>query len=354
MSRLVACICALLVTAGTLLAVPVAADAQVPSGFRPSSTSWLDDRNGFVVGFVPNGADWRTVVLRTIDGGATWLPLAAPQVPLTSVDRRVRVRFANARDGVITDGQAMYATHTGGSRWHRVGLPGAGPAFDIGALASNDRSWYAIVSNDNTTRLYATALTADRWAPVPGIELAGRGGGTVAASGTGATVALNLIHESIAYWSTADGRTWRPGEPPCTIDGNPELGLTGGATVFALCSFNPGRGFMSKDVLKSVSGGPFALVGQAPDSGITTDFAVASPARIAIAAVGVGAAWLHLGTQGGAVWETPFVLDEPPFSDLAFTDERNGVLVWGGPLWDQAAVYRTTDGGTTWTAVGFG
>jgi photosystem II stability/assembly factor-like uncharacterized protein len=353
MSRLVGWICALLVMAGTLLAMPAAAGAEGPSGFMPSSTSWLNDDKGFVVGFVPNGVDWRTVLLRTIDGGATWHPINTPQLPLVSVDRRVRVRFANARDGVITDGQAMYATHTGGLLWRRVDLPGAGPAFDIGELASNDRTLYAIVSNDNTTRLFATPLAVDRWAPVPGVELAGRGRGTVVAGGDGAYVALNLIHESIGYWSTANGRTWRPSEPPCTIDGNPELGLTSGATVFALCSFNPGRGSMFKDVLKSVAGGPFTLVSQAPEPGITTDFAVASPSRMAIAAVGVGAAWLHLGTQGGTVWETPFVTDEPPFSDLAFTSERNGVLVWGGPLWGQAAVYRTTDGGTTWTAVDF-
>ncbi len=333
------------------LAVPAVSSAAVPAGFAPSSTSWIDDNRGFVVGFAP---DERTILLRTVDGGATWRPLGVPQVPLTSVDQRVRVHFANSRDGVITDGQALYATHTGGLLWRRVDIPHAGAAFDIGALASNDRALYAIVSNDNATRLFATPLAVDRWAPVPGVELAGRGGGTVVADGESAYVALNLIHQSIGYWTTANGRAWRASEPPCPIDGNPELGLASGTTVFALCSSNPGQGLMLKDLMKSVAGGPFTFVSQAPEPGITTDFAAASPSTVAIAAVGIGAAWLHRGTLGGTVWDTPFVIEEPPFTDLAFTSERNGVLVWGGPLWDQATVYRTNDSGTTWTAINFG
>jgi hypothetical protein len=277
-----------------------------------------------------------------------------PPLRLISVDRRVRVHFANDRDGMITDGQTVYATHTGGRLWRRVDLPGTGPSWEIGALASNDRALYAIVISDTGTRLFDTPLGVNLWAPVPGVELTGRGGGTVVAHGSSVYVALNVIHDSISYWASTNGRTWRVADPPCPTDGNPELALAADETVFALCSSNPGTGFMAKDLMKSVSAGPFTPVSQAPEAGITTGFAAASSSTVAIAAIGAGAAWLHRGTQAAMLWDTPFITDELPFADLAFTSDRNGILVWGGPLWGEAKVYRTHDGAATWTELTLG
>lgn len=347
MFRWVGWICAALVTIA-MLSTPASAEREdaVPAGFVPSSTSWISDSNGFVLGYAPCAAGQCARLVRTTDGGATWRPLSAPAVPLVSVDRRPRVHFANTRDGVITDGQGMWVTYTGGLRWLRVEVNG-GPAFEIGALASNNRAFYAVVINDTRTRLFALPRGGTRLAAVPGVELAGRGGGTIAAQGDRAYVALNVIHESIRYWTGA--RAWQPAEPPCTIDGNPELSLTGG-TVFALCSSNPGQGFMAKDLMRS-DGGPFQFVSQAPDPGITTDFAAASPSTVAIAAIGGGAAWLHRCTREATVWDTPFITDELPFADLAFTSANNGVVLWGGPLWGDAKLYRTHDAGAGWTAL---
>src|SRR5262249_23688323 len=118
-------------------ALPVAAsaDTALPAGFTPSSTWWTSDDTGFVLGFAPCGSGQCAALARTVDGGATWRRTGAPPVPLTSVDLRPRVRFANDRDGVITDGHTMYSTHTGGTRWRKVELSGVGPEFDIGELA---------------------------------------------------------------------------------------------------------------------------------------------------------------------------------------------------------------------------
>jgi len=351
MFRVLGWVCAALL-AVALAAVPGAAAASpgagVPSGFLPSSTSWIDDHRGFVLGFAPCPAGQCPVLVRTADGGATWTRVRVPAVSLTSVDRRVRVHFANELEGLVTDGRKLYVTHTGGRLWRPIELPG-----DVGALASNAGTLYAIVSDDNRTRLFATPRGVDRWAAVAGIELPGASGsGTVVARGTGAYVALNVIHESIGYWATENGRVWRATEPPCPASANPELSLAG-PTVFALCSYNPGRGFMFKDLLRSDSGGPFTLAGQAPEAGITTEFAAASASTVAIVAIGAGAAWLHRGTDGGKTWDSPLVIDEVPFADLGFTGELTGTVVWGGPLWGDARVYRTHDGGATWTPLIF-
>lgn len=354
MVRFVGLICAALL-AVTMVTTPAVTQPQstVPAGFVPSATSWIGDDTGFVLGYGKCGEQQCAALAKTTDGGTTWRALAAPKVPLISVDRRARVHFANARDGIITDGQAMWVTHTGGLNWLRIPIAAAGPNAEIGDLAANDLAFYALIINDNSTRLYAMPLRSTVWAPVPGVQLAGRGGGTVAAQGDRVYVAINLIHEAIAYWTSGDGRTFRPKPAPCTIDGNPELSLAR-TTVFALCSSNPGRGFMTKELLRANDSGPFQFVGQAPDPGITTDFAAASPSTVAIAAIGAGAAWLHRCTDQATVCDTPFITDELPMVDLAFTSEHNGVVLWGGPLWGGATLYRTHDAGASWTAQSIG
>jgi photosystem II stability/assembly factor-like uncharacterized protein len=345
--RLVGLICAALL--GVSLIAPASAQAEssrVPAGFAPASTSWISDSTGFVLGYAPCAAGQCPALARTNDGGATWRSLRAPAVPLTTVDNRARVYFANELDGLISDGQVAYATHTGGLLWRRVNLP----AGEIGAVAHSNRAWYAVVANDTGTRLVSAPLQADRWTAVPGVALAGKGRGTIATRGGNVYVTLNVIFEAIGYWSTANGRTWTPGEPPCAADQSPELTAAGGA-VFAVCSYNPGRGFMLKDLFRLDATGRFAFVSNAPDAGITTGAAAASESTVVIAAVGGGAAWLHRSSVETTTWDTPFVTEEPPFADLAFTGSLTGVTLWGGPLWGVATLYRTVDGGSTWANV---
>src|SRR3712207_5141210 len=61
---------------GAATATPAAA----PVGFVPSSTSWLDRSQGWVLGFVPCDGGNCPVLLRTWDGGRTWWQVPAPDV----------------------------------------------------------------------------------------------------------------------------------------------------------------------------------------------------------------------------------------------------------------------------------
>jgi hypothetical protein len=47
------------------------------------------------------------------------------------------------------------------------------------------------------------------------------------------------------------------------------------------------------------------------------------------------------------------VLGGPPFFDLDFHGLTHGALVRGGPQWMVAEVYRTDDGGSSWTPLQF-
>jgi photosystem II stability/assembly factor-like uncharacterized protein len=339
----------LFIAAAAGLGLPVVAAAApgsgAPPGFLPSSTSWTSERNGWVLGFAPCAQGDCANLLRTLDGGQTWLRWPAPPVRQTPEHDQVRVWFANDVDGLATDGHRLFASHSAGVRWQQVPLPEA----EIGAVASNDRFMYAILSDGAGTRLYSSPLHASRWAPVPGIELPTAGGGDVVARGTSAFVALASVFQSNGYWSTTDGRDWRASAPPCDVNSVPNLGLARDRALFALCSHDPGRGFMAKDLERAEPDGSFSFVSTAPPVGITTGFDAASRSTVAAAAVGAGAAFVHRGTAGGTTWDTPFVGDEQPVFDLAFTDSRHGTMVLGGPGWPNAVVYRTTDAGATWT-----
>jgi photosystem II stability/assembly factor-like uncharacterized protein len=331
-----------------------AAATAVPAGFLPSSTSWTSPTSGWVLGFAPCPAGTCPVLVRTSDGGQTWQQRTAPQVAQT-VDQ-TRVQFApDGRNGWATDGETLVATHDGAATWSRVRLPGTVGSVAVSKLAAADAYAYAVVTSGvtgaTTTRLYSSPVGEDGWQPVPGVSVPGSGGWDVATRGSAAYVALGVVHESLRMWSTADGGAWTEVQPLCSVDDAVRLSLPSAGTVQAMCSFAPGRGFMTKLLVESVDGGAPVVLGQAPSEGITTAFATASDRRAFVAGVGAGATWLHATFTHGVTWETPLVLPDLqlPLGDLQFQDSRRGVAVWGGPSWSAAAVYRTTDGGRTWT-----
>jgi hypothetical protein len=350
-----------LVTAAVSVVVPAVAQAQpasrpglAPSGFTPSSTSWTTDRRGWMLGFTPCPSGQCPALLHTFDGGARWWPAGTPPVRLSPRNFQVRVFFADDTVGLVTDGERLYTTHTAGLLWQQVRLPGAGASVTIGALAADDQALYAIVDNDASTRLYSSPLRVTRWRPVPGVALPDPGepggGGDVVARGHTAYVVLDDLFVADGYWVNTGG-AWRPAQPPCDVDAVPDLGLASDGALYALCSYDPGMGFMFKDLEKPNPGGGFTFVSSAPDNGITTAFSAASADTVAVGAIGRGAAFVHRGTGGGTEWQTPLVLDGVPISDLTFTDATHGFLMWGGPQWSEAAVYRTSDAGATWTPI---
>jgi photosystem II stability/assembly factor-like uncharacterized protein len=339
----------LLVVCLTAAAVPAAAaapGAPVPQGFLPSSTSWTTKARGWVLGFAPCQDGRCPILARTRDGGRTWWRTGAPQVRLPEDNRRVRVHFANGRTGLVTDGSALYVTRTGGLSWRHVELTGARPPVVLGALTHDDHAFFVVVASASGTQLFSSPLSGDRWRPVPGVALPYRAGGDVVADGTRTAVALTAVHRSRGYWHLDNGEG-APARPPCSVDADPDLGRAAG-TVYALCSHHPGMGDMVKHLMRSTADGGFALFGEAPVTGITTGFAVASPSTAVVTAVGRTTALVHRSTDGGRTWETPLILPGAPLADLAFTDSEHGVLLRGGPNLAGSEVYRTSDGGATW------
>ncbi|GAA4579398.1 hypothetical protein GCM10023176_57010 [Micromonospora coerulea] len=354
---------AVLVTPSVASASPVAgapaaspttvATAGVPVGFAPTSTSWTSPTDGWVLGFAPCRAGSCPTLVSTSDDAQTWQQHTAPRV--ASTPDQTKIHFANKLDGWTTDGQVLLATHDGAGMWWRVRLPGAVGSVSISKLASTDRYAYAIVTygvgSTKTTQLYSSPLGEDNWQPVAGVAVPGSGGWDIATHGSAAYVALGVIHTSIRMWSTADGSGWTEVQPVCSVDDSVRLSSTKPDDVEGMCSFNPERGYMAKQLVESAGGAAPVVLGQAPNTGITTGFATASGGTTVVAGVGAGASWLHASFDNGATWETPLAIPDVqlPMLDLDFQDATHGVVVWGGPAWSGAAVYRTTDGGHTWS-----
>jgi photosystem II stability/assembly factor-like uncharacterized protein len=347
--------------------VATAVDAPaVPTGFVPSSTSWVGPDQGWVLGFAPGADGQAPVLVRTLDGGQTWQARTAPPVRLADNGVQARVFFANRTDGLVTDGQSLFATHDGGAAWRSVRLAGVSGPVAIGAIAANTVREYAVVSvgtgGTATTALYSSPLGQDWWTPAAGVSIPGQGvpasgGWDVVARGTDAEVALGVIFESSRFWASTGGGGFRAGTAPCGVDARTDLAAVTGRT-YALCSSNPGRGFEAKQLLASDTAGPakkFVALGPAPDAGITRDFAAGSRLVAAVAAAGGGASFIHLTTDGGQTWTTPLTLEpDVDLFDLAYQDPTHVVFTAGGPTSVSATVYRSTDGGLSWKPLVFG
>ena len=339
--------------AATAVTPTAVAAAGVPPGFAPASTSWTSPTRGWVLGFAPCRAGSCPTLVSTSDDAQTWQRHAAPRVSST-VDQ-TRVHFADDINGWATDGRVLMATHDGAIAWRRIRLPGAIGSVTVSKLASTDRYAYAIVSYGanatTTTQLYSSPLGQDDWRPVAGVAVPGSGGWDIATRGSAAYVALGVVHQSTRLWSAADGKNWFEVQPLCSVDDAVRLSSTQPADIKALCSFDPQRGYIHKLLVESADGGAPIVLGQAPDAGITTGFATNSAGTAVVAGVGAGASWIHASYDNGATWQTPLVIPEVqlPLLDLDFQDTDHGVVVWGGPKWSASAVYRTTDGGHTWS-----
>ncbi|MFD4671453.1 hypothetical protein ACFWNN_17080 [Lentzea sp. NPDC058450] len=299
-----------------------------------ASTSWTSADRGFVLGLdtVCQNANCPQLV-RTLDGGSSWTRVKTPALSVPETDR-LRVLFANDAAGMVTDGSQLFVTSTGGTRWEASGIKGT-----VGALGFDDAGFLAVIYDGTSSRLYQRSLWFGAWQAVPGVEIPGQARGEIAAG----QVSLARFGEENRYWvRSASG--WAAETAPCDQFAATRLG-TVDASRYALCSFDPGFGNMSKE-LRVSDGGPFKTVGVPPREGITTGFAVSSSGAL-VAATGRDWSFVHHSADSSK-WDTPLVLGGPAFEDLAFSDARHATLVRGGPGAEFAEVYRSDDAGLTW------
>ena len=308
----------------------------VPSGFGPQSFTAISEFSWWLLGSAPCSSPPCTSIVRTADGGRTFVGIPAPRTQNVS-----QLRFADPRDG-FAYGPALWVTHDGGGAWNPVPMSGA-----VRELAISGGYVYAIVENTSSGagQLMRSPTNADVWSALPA---AGDASSGLWAQGPEVLVEASNQSGQQLLVSHDHGQSFTtyPAPPSVTCQfEEPEP-----PTVWAHCA----TGMMSGTWLSRTDGASFGAVAgkglpQLPNSAA---FGSAS----ATTAV-VGYRQLYRTVDGGATW-TPVAgpVGITWWQYVAFTDPTHGVAIGylGSNQPSNERLYYTTDGGASYHLVSIG
>ena len=111
----------------------------VPTGFEPTSFTAISDSNWWLIGQAPCASKPCTSIVRTENGGASFVGLPAPRTSQVS-----QIRFANPQDGYAYGPELWYTTD-GGEDWAQIGSG----AESVSELEISGGYAYAVVAPTN-------------------------------------------------------------------------------------------------------------------------------------------------------------------------------------------------------------
>ncbi|HTC68829.1 MAG TPA: hypothetical protein VK662_04615 [Acidothermaceae bacterium] len=326
--------------------------SAVPATFSPLSVSAISTKTFWVLGTQQCAQLSCTAIVQTTDGGSHFTEVAAPHAATITIDNSTRVvfglRFADSDNGWAY-GEALWTTSDGGATWTDTSLP-AGAVHDLGAAhapgAVAGTVWAVVQPSPFTSGYelwsapYAPGTGTGAWQQVDlGSDPPGTSVPSLAVQGADAYLiaadAKNVTHLYVA----SSGVATTVLAAPCSPAGN-DLSA-GVGSLWTVCAPNGPKGALDAKV--------------STDGGKTWQNVVSSSssyiggvdAKTAFADNGSGL--VKLSTSGQAQ-----TLTSPQatngFSFIGFTDAKTGFAL-SQP--DPTRLWRTTDGGTTWSVVGF-
>jgi photosystem II stability/assembly factor-like uncharacterized protein len=327
--------------------------SPLAAGFVPEALAATGAQDLWLLGRVPCRGGRCFAVARTTDGGRSFTTATAPRLPAEG--SQPELWRSGADDGfVLVPGKrpALYATHDGGATWRRT-LRG------VVAFAAAGGNAYAVTADCSKTgctryRFARSRASGDSWTASPTpftpdgsvLDLSARGDG-VWLLGTRAGGQARA-HDALAR-STDAGRTFSPGPGPCYPGLGGTLEPSAHGAVWAVCPTG-----MAAGAWRSTDGGATFRQLRTPELVNSAQLAPAS-ARVA-ALVGSGEPTRVLFTaDGGATWARATT---PPGARaviwLGFAGARVGYgLAQRGRSAranvDDVALWRTTDGGASWS-----
>jgi hypothetical protein len=301
----------------------------VPPGFGAESFTAIGTHTWWLLGNAPCSSPPCTSILRTDNGGRTFVGTPAPRTAEVS-----QLRFANAADGFAYDSQ-LWVTHDAGATWHQVRLGGA-----VTEVATAGGFAYALVryGHKGAGRLERAPLGSDTWTTLTGAGSAyaglwAHGHDVLVGSEAGATLALS--HNAGVDFSQAPS----PSKGlPCDFE------EPGGVVVWAHCA----TGTESATWRSTNAAGSFQAV-HGPSLPNSALFAAASSTTAVL-----GATTLYRTTDGGAHYATVPGPSVTAWQYLGFTDATHGVAIGyigSRPTPDTERLYITGDGGASYHLV---
>ena len=328
------------------------AGGPVPPGFQPVSMTFVSASDGWVLGTAPCAEQPCTSVVRTTDGGRSWIGIPAPRYPLAETDlqRGLRdIRFADPLDG-FAFGSQLWVTHDGGATWRHVPLPGS-----IADLETSDGVVYAaVMTGVNAVTVYESPSSGGRWTPVPGLpaDVPGDGWlGMITLHGPAAWIILGG-----RLYASPTGQNWAR-EPVSCGSGYGMVSAAAYSTqqLTLLCVGDPAMGSAGKVLLASSDGGTrFTRTGVPPLGGDNFDQLAQPTAGHIFIATFSGATWLDVSGNGGRTWSQALRLLDGGlgWSDFGFTTPSQGAAIEGNPA-QGSRMYMTWDAGLAWHALEF-
>ncbi len=342
--------------------VSAPAGGPVPTDFQPASVTFISADEGWLLGTGSCGATRCLAIVRTTDGGRTWASIPAPDTALASDGSTgvTGLRFADTLDGWAF-GTGLWATHDGGSTWHRVSLPGLPKDGDVMALEASAGVVHAVYPDDRPgprLTIASSPTDFDRWTASP----------TTVEIGAGPVPRPQLVLHGPAGWLIEVDRAvvagarlvagaWTPWQPPCLdVAGPASLAASSESDLVAACD----------EGLWSTPTGVHVYV--STDGGSTFDPAASKPPVFDVEGVaapapgvtfvggslsGVGSAIIG-SFDDGKTWPAVHVLPGAASTGLTFPTDQVGVAI-GQTIGDQgspsAELLMTRDGGRTWSKV---
>jgi hypothetical protein len=320
--------------------------------------TFVSASDGWVLGTAPCAVQPCTSVVRTTDGGASWVGIPAPVFPLDPSSWQTGLnylRFANTLDG-FAFGSQLWATHDGGASWQPVSLPGR-----IGDLETSAGVVYAVVlGQDNGVTIYRSLATGGAWTPVPGLPA----GVPDPADNPPMSLGRITLHGTAAWiilggqlYATQTGQSWVREPVTCA----PGYTMASTATystqqLTLLCAGNPAAGSEGKTLYSSDDGGAsFSLAGTPPFGGDHLELLAEPTAQHIFLATFSGATWLDVSGDGGSTWGSALTIDDGGlgWSDFGFTTPTQGVAIEGNTVSASSTMYMTWDAGQTWHKITF-
>lgn len=307
--------------------------ADLPAGFAPMSFSATSADRWFLLG--TDGGDSARLVT-TADAGTSWEDIVLPGLlrRQPSGQSAVGVAFSDARHGLVTVGGGFWATADGGRTW-RNGGPGnaevlavaAGPDAGYALLRTSSGGYFlgrAAAGGVDLTR----ALGGDRFTPtVPHL----------ATSGTTVVV----VSGDRTLRSTDGGRTFTSRRGPCRADLGGGVSAAGSAVVAWCATGTMGRGFVSTDRAATFAatdaGGGNGAAAAPTGSGSRFAYADGIGLRVTDRA---GTRTSARGGIGAVQW-------------VGFNSPRRGFAIATDAA-GRSGLWRSGDGGSSWTRVGRG